>query len=150
MIFANNWHVATRPRLFRYELLAETVKRNGKETVDHVQPHLSHALPRLLYHDEEVALGKPRGKPCCCLVSHGHRNLYISPSERDESGLEGGNYDFEPARAITCMYTILAHCHSLGVHELDYTHSLASLQQSEPSDQQTLLLTETCLQYQQW
>ena len=33
----------------------------------------------------------------------------------------------------------------LGVHDLGHTHSLASLQQSGLSDQQTLLLTESCL-----
>ena len=38
----------------------------------------------------------------------------------------------------------------LGVHDFNWTHSLVSLQWSGFSDQQTLLLTENCLQYQKW
>ena len=40
--------------------------------------------------------------------------------------------------------------HALGVHELSHTHSLASLQWSWLSDQQTVLPTEKCLQFQKW
>ena len=38
--------------------------------------------------------------------------------------------------------------HALGVHELSHIHSLASLQWSWFSDQQTVLPTEKCLQFQ--
>ena len=40
--------------------------------------------------------------------------------------------------------------HSLRVHDLDHTHSLASVQLSGLSNQLTLLPTENCLQYQKW
>ena len=39
---------------------------------------------------------------------------------------------------------------SLWVYDLNHTHSLVSFQWSGLSDQQTLLLTENCLQYQKW
>ena len=59
-----------------------------------------------------------------------------------------GNYEFnvirelELARAISACTQTAINCHSLEVHDLDYTHSLASFQRSEPLDQQKLLLTE--------
>ena len=37
-----------------------------------------------------------------------------------------------------------------GVHDLDHSHSLATFQWSGLSNQQTLLVTENCLQYQKW
>ena len=40
--------------------------------------------------------------------------------------------------------------HSLWVHNLGHTHSLASVQQSETSDQRTLLWTKSCLNCQKW
>ena len=107
MIFANNWHVATRPRLSRYELLAETAKRNGKESVDHVQPHLSHALAQLLYHDEEAALGKPRGRPRLLpsLARPPAKPLYtFRPGTAMTAAWEGGimiSNPQEPSRACT-------------------------------------------------
>ena len=38
----------------------------------------------------------------------------------------------------------------MGVNDLDLTQSLVSIQRSGHSDQQMLLLTEDCLQYQKW
>ena len=38
--------------------------------------------------------------------------------------------------------------HSLWVHDLGHTHSLASIQQSGPSEQSTLLWTKSCLNCQ--
>ena len=40
--------------------------------------------------------------------------------------------------------------HSLWIHDLGHTHSLASDQQSGPSDQRTLLWTKGCLNCQKW
>ena len=40
--------------------------------------------------------------------------------------------------------------HSLWVHDLDHTRSLASFQWSGLSDHWMLLLTENCLQFQRW
>ena len=40
--------------------------------------------------------------------------------------------------------------HLLWVHDLGHTHSLASIQQSGPSDQRALLWTKGCLNCQKW
>ena len=40
--------------------------------------------------------------------------------------------------------------HFLYVHDLSHNHSFSELQWSRLPDQQTLLLTENCLQYQKW
>ena len=40
--------------------------------------------------------------------------------------------------------------HSLWLHDLGHTHSLASVQCSGPSDQRTLLRTTKCLNCQKW
>ena len=40
--------------------------------------------------------------------------------------------------------------HSLWVHNIGHTHSLASIQESGLSDQRTLLQTKSCLKCQRW